>query len=155
MSRPDGPPSPLEERGAGLGIRFTRGRTHTSNSHLALEAAELASEKGLSWEFHSAMLRAYFEDLDDIGNPETVVRIGGSAGLDTVELTEVLQSRRYRDLVDEGIAWSRSIGVTAIPTFVFGERYGMVGAQEYPAFEQMAARLGARRRPPQGGPPRT
>jgi predicted DsbA family dithiol-disulfide isomerase len=146
MSQPDSPPSYLEQRGERLGIRFRRGRTHTSNSHLALEAAEFAVEHGAGWDFHKAMLKAYFDDLEDIGKADTVVRVGESVGLETAGLTEALQSRRYRDVVDEGIAWSRSIGVTAIPTFVFGERYGIVGAQEYEAFEQMMEKLGAKKR---------
>jgi predicted DsbA family dithiol-disulfide isomerase len=144
MSRPDGPPSALEERGTRLGIKFSRGRTLTSNSHLALEAAEFAAEAGKSWDFNRAMLRAYFEDLGDIGKVDVVVRVGESAGLDPAGLREALESRRYRDHVDEGIAWSRSIGVTAIPTFVFAERFGMVGAQEFEAFQQMMAKLGAK-----------
>jgi hypothetical protein len=32
--------------------------------------------------------------------------------------------------------------VTAIPTFVFNERAGMVGAQELPAFREMMRRVG-------------
>jgi predicted DsbA family dithiol-disulfide isomerase len=150
MSHPDAPPSPLEERGERLGIRFSRGRTHTSNSHLALEAAEFAAENGLAWEFHKAMLRAYFEDLEDIGRVETVVAIGESAGLEGAMLREALEARRYRDLVDDGIAWSRSIGVTAIPTFIFAERLGIVGAQELDAFRETLARAGVQPRPPAG-----
>jgi predicted DsbA family dithiol-disulfide isomerase len=147
MSNPDGPPSHLEERGERLGIKFTRGRTLTSNSHLALEAAEFASEAGKGWEFHRAMFKAYFEDLEDIGKVETIVAVGESVGLDATLLRECLQGRHLRAVVDEGIAWSRSIGVTAIPTFVFDERYGMVGAQEYPAFESMMRRIGVGPRP--------
>jgi predicted DsbA family dithiol-disulfide isomerase len=44
--------------------------------------------------------------------------------------------------VDEGIAWSRQIGVTAIPTFVFNQRMGMVGAQPIEALREMMARVG-------------
>ena len=118
----------------------------TSNSHLALEGAEYASDQGKAWQFHEAMFRAYFTDLEDIGNVDTIVRVGETAGLDAGGLREALESRHYRGLVDEGIAWSRSIGVTAIPTFVFDERYGMVGAQEFDAFQQMMAKVGARPR---------
>jgi predicted DsbA family dithiol-disulfide isomerase len=143
ISRPDGTLSPLEERGKLLGITFARGRTITSNSHLALEGAELAAERGLTWPYHRAMLKAYFEGLEDIGAAETVVRVGASAGLDAGELRDALESRRYRDAVDEGIAWSRSIGVTAIPTFIFAERYAMVGAQEYDAFKSVLTKIGA------------
>ncbi len=142
MSRPDSPPSPLEERGARSGIVFRRGRTLTSNSHLALEAAEFAEEQGRAVEYHRAMFKAYFDDLENIGDLEAVVRVGAGAGLDPGGLRQALATGLYGDRVDEGIAWSRAIGVTAVPTFVFDDRYGMVGAQDFAAFQYMMEKLG-------------
>jgi predicted DsbA family dithiol-disulfide isomerase len=140
---PDAPPTPVEERGKRLGLTFTRGRKITSNSHLALEAAEFANEYSVDpWGFHKRMFKAYFEDLEDIGDLETLVRIGADAGVDAEGMREALTEGRYRQRVDEGIDWSRGIGVTAIPTFVFNERYGIVGAHEQEAFRQMMAKLG-------------
>lgn len=146
LTNPDSPPSYLEERGERLGIKFTRGRTHTSNSHLALEAAEFAAEAGKGWEFHKAMFKAYFTDLEDVGRPETVLRVAGEVGLDTADLGAALEDRRFRAGVDEDVAWARSVGITAVPTFVFDARLGMVGAQEYEAFDRMMRQLGARPR---------
>lgn len=83
------------------------------------------------------MFKAYFEDLEDIGNLDTVVRVGVEAGLPEAELREALTAGRYRDEVDEGIAWAQQVGVTAVPTFVLGEQYGIVGAQELPVFENV------------------
>ena len=126
----------METRGEGLGIKFNRGRTHSSNSHLALEAAAFAEEHGDLWRFHRRMYKAYFEDLENIGGPETVLRVGAEAGLPEASLREALETGRYRERVDEGIAWSRGVGVTAIPTFVLNRRYAIVGAQELETFRQ-------------------
>jgi predicted DsbA family dithiol-disulfide isomerase len=139
---PEAPPSPVEERGERLGLKFSRGRTHTPNSHLSLEAAEFAYEYGDDWAFHRRMFKAYFEDLENIGDLGTVVRIGTETGLDAVSLRAALEEGRYRERVDEGLGWSRKIGVTAVPTFVFNGRYGMVGAQELEAFRTMMAKIG-------------
>jgi predicted DsbA family dithiol-disulfide isomerase len=87
------------------------------------------------------MFRAYFEDLENISDLDTVVRIGTESGLDAASLRAALEEGRYRDRVDEGLTWSRSIGVTAIPTFVFNGRYGMVGAQELEMFRTMMAKI--------------
>ena len=138
----DAPPTPIELRSEALGIKFTRGRTHTPNSHLALEAAEFAFEQGDSWQFHRAMLKAYFEDLKDIGDIATIVEVATSTGLPEGPMREALLDRSYRDRVDEGITWSKQIGVSAIPTFVLDQRYGIVGAQELPAFREMLQKLG-------------
>jgi predicted DsbA family dithiol-disulfide isomerase len=148
QTAPDSPPTAMEERGTSLGIIFSRGRTMTSNSHLALEAAEFALDEGDGLAFHRAMFKAYFEDLEDIGQVETVVRVGESAGLDGEALRAALASGAYRQQVDDGIRWSREIGVTGVPTFVFDDKYGVVGAQDHDVFVSMMERLG---RAPKGG----
>jgi predicted DsbA family dithiol-disulfide isomerase len=86
------------------------------------------------------MFKAYFEDLADIGESETVVRIGAAAGLPETELRDALAGRRYCDEVDEGIRWARGIGVTAVPTFVLDGQYGIVGAQDAAVFEDLLQR---------------
>lgn len=145
-TKPGEPPTQLEQRGATLGIDFKRGRTFHANSHLSLEAAEFATEHGRTWEFRRALFKAYFEDLANIGDIDTLVALGESAGLDGPALREALTDRRYRDLVDEGIEWSRAIGVTGVPTFVINEQYGVVGAQEYPVLVNVMEQLGVPRR---------
>lgn len=132
----------MEERATSLGITFSRGRTMTSNSHLALEAAEFALAQGAGLAFHRAMFRAYFEDLEDIGQVETVVRVGVSAGLDGEALRAALTGRIYRQQVDDGIRWSREIGVTGVPTFVFDHQYGVVGAQDHEVFVSVMEQMG-------------
>jgi len=138
---PDAPATPMEARGERLGITFRRGRTWASNSYISLQAAEFAREYGGEWAFQRRMFKAYFDDLENIGDLDTVVRIGAEAGLHEASLRAALEEGRYREMVDEGIGWSRAIGVNAIPTFVFNEQYGIVGSQELPAFRQMMAKI--------------
>lgn len=142
MTNPGDPPTALEARGAALGITFTRGRTRTSNSHLSLEAAEFAIEEHPAVDLHRPMFKAYFEDLEDIGDLDTVVRIGASAGLPEADLRAALETGRYRQQVDDGLHWSHEIGVSAVPTFVIDDRFAVVGAQELDVFEDVLKRLG-------------
>jgi len=146
-SQPGDPPSPLEQRGASLGITFTRGRTWTSNSHLALQAGEFAEEHGdVGQAFHKRLFKAYFEELADIGKVDELVRLGGEAGLPADELRAALESGRYCQQVDDGLAWSHAAGVRAVPTFIFDERMGLVGAQPSEVFEELMQELGAKPR---------
>ena len=140
---PDAPPTPQEQRGEKLGIEFRRGRTWSSWSLLALEAAEhafQASEHG--WAFHKRLFKAYFTDLENISDIDVLARVAGEVGIDPDGMRQALTDRRYQQAVEESITWSRQVGVTAIPTFIFNERMGMVGAQELPAFREMMARVG-------------
>jgi predicted DsbA family dithiol-disulfide isomerase len=142
MTNPDDPPSHLELRAQASGLQMTRGRTFTPNSHLSLQAAEFAAEHGDPMRFHRRMFKAFFEDLENVGDIDVCVRIGEEAGLDGAALRKALEEGTYREIVDEGIAWSRGIGVTGVPTFVFEDKWAIVGAQDYPVFQSIMEQLG-------------
>jgi len=144
---PDDPPSRIEAMGAELGLKFARGRTWTSNSHLALQAAEFAAETPHVEPFFRAMFKAYFEDLEDIGKVDTVVRVGESVGLDGGALRRALESGEFRARVDSGIEWARRAGVTGVPTYIIDNRWAVVGAQDYPVFESLMRKLGKEPKP--------
>lgn len=146
QTRPDDPPSHLEQMGSDLGLTFSRGRTWASNSHLALEAAEFAAGTPHAAALHRALFKAYFEDLEDIGQVDTVVRIGESVALDAGALREALETGAFRQQVDDGIRWSREVGVTGVPTFIIADRWAVVGAQDYTVFESLMAKLGKEKR---------
>ncbi len=139
----DDAPSPVEERAVREGLRFARGRERTSYSRLALEATAFGEEAGLDdLALHRSLFRAYFEELADLGDPEVVVEAAARAGADPEGLRAALAERRHRERVEHGIAESRRAGVTGIPTFVFDDRFALVGAHEYPVFQSMMERLG-------------
>lgn len=142
-NQPGDPLTPIEVRGQSLGINYTRGRTYRPNSHLALEAAMYASELDIDdTPFQRALYRAHFETLENIGDIDTLVRIGSESGLDGDALRSALESGQYREAVDEAIGWAQGIGVTAVPTFVVNGRHGIVGAQELPVFQRVLDELG-------------
>ena len=143
------PPSPAEERAERDGLRFTRGRKRTSYSQLALEAAAFGGASGVdSIALHRSLFRAYFEELRDLGDPEEVVAAASRAGAESETLRAALEERRYRMEVERSVAQAQMLGVTSVPTFVFEARYAIVGAQEYPVFQSLMAKLG---QPPPNG----
>ena len=143
---PDDPPSPVEQRALDAGLHFARGRTFRPDSHLALEAGVYAQETGFEGaaEFHRALYRAHFELLENIGDIEVLVRIGAECGMDPELLREALTSGRFREQVDEEIALMRQLGITAVPTFVFNQKYAIVGAETYPTVQRVMEQLGAK-----------
>ena len=141
-TKPGDPPTDLELRGERSGITFMRGRSFTPNSHLSLETAEYAQEHGHDGDaLHRALFRTHFEDNGNLGDLDTLLQIGNETGLAVDELREALETGRYRQQVDNGIAWAQSMGVTGVPTFIFNDRYGVVGAQEYDVFERVMQQL--------------
>lgn len=149
--RPQPPPSGqksearayMEGRAEALGLRFSEGRTHRSNSMLSLQAAEFAADHGECAEaFHRRVFDAYFDELEDIGSVDTLVRLGEEVGLPGDGLRQALQEEVYKERVEEAVEGARQAGVRSVPTFIFDEQYAVVGAQEYETFQAVMKELG-------------
>ena len=141
----DTPKSALELRGEASGIVFRRGRRFTPNTHRALELQEYAYANGLEGpaidSLHRELFKAHFDDHADISDVDVLTDIAGRHDLKHDDVRDALVTGRFADEVDAGIEWSRAIGVTGIPTFIFNQKYAIVGAQEYPAFQRVLQRL--------------
>ena len=111
-------------------------RTMTYNSRLAQELGAWADTQPGGEAIHDALFRAYFVDARNIGDPEVLVEIAQSVGLDPEKAREVIEQRSYKAAVDADWAKSRQYGVTGVPTFVAGGR-GVVGAQPYETLEEL------------------
>jgi predicted DsbA family dithiol-disulfide isomerase len=120
-------------------------RTHTYNSRLAQELGKWGDTQPGGAAIHDAFYRAYFVGAQNIGDPEVMIEVVESVGLDGQAARDVLKERRFKDAVDADWAKSRRLGVTGVPTFVAGG-YGVVGAQPYEVLVQMVEKAGARRR---------
>jgi predicted DsbA family dithiol-disulfide isomerase len=125
-------------------------REHWYDSTPAHEASEWATERGAGDAFRRGVYRAYFVHDRNIGSPEVLAGIAAEAGLDGAALQEDLHEGTYRDRIAAQYAEARSLGVTAVPTFVAG-RYAIVGAQPYEAFCHLMEVLG---QPPREPPDR-
>ncbi len=117
------------------------------NTRKAHEATEFAKEAGRLLHFHRAVFRAYWEAEENIGDVEVLSRIGAECGLDAAGLRAAIDSRRFVAPVEEQIEWSRAVGITGVPTFIFDEKFSLVGAQEYEVFRDVARRIVERRVP--------
>jgi predicted DsbA family dithiol-disulfide isomerase len=118
-------------------------RTHSYNSRLAQELGKWADTQLGGGAIHDKLYRAYFVDSRNIGDPDILVEIAESVGLDGGR--KVLNERRFKDAVDADWQKSAAYGVTGVPTFV-AARYGVVGAQPYESLVQLVERAGAAKR---------
>ena len=111
-------------------------RTMTYNSRLAQELGKWADTQPGGEAIHDALFRAYFVEARDISQPAVLLEIVEKVGLPGDAAREVLEKRTFKDAVDADWQLSREYGVTAVPTFVVGQR-GVVGAQPYEVLEQL------------------
>jgi predicted DsbA family dithiol-disulfide isomerase len=120
-------------------------RKKTYNSRLAQELSKWAESRGKGEQFHETMFRAYFVDGINIGKPDELVRLAGSIGLPKDQAQAVLDSRRFKQAVDDDWKLAHALGITAVPTFVVNNAK-LVGAQSYEALERFLIGEGGQKR---------
>jgi predicted DsbA family dithiol-disulfide isomerase len=120
-------------------------RKRTYNSRRAQELAKWTETEGKGDRFDEAVFRSYFVDGKNIGKVDELAAIAKAVGLSEKEATKVLELRTYRDAVDADWERSRALGITAVPTFVIGQR-GVVGFQPYEALERFLIDCGVRKK---------
>lgn len=120
-------------------------RTHSYNSRLAQELGKWADTQPGGEAIHDKLYRAYFVGSRNIGDPNVLIEIAESVGLDGAEARRVLDERLFKDEVDADWQKSASYGVTGVPTFV-AARHGVVGAQPYEVLVQLVEKAGAAKR---------
>jgi len=75
-------------------------RSRTYNSRLAQELGAWAETQEGGAAIHDILFRAYFADLEDISDPEVLVRLAAEVGVPPDEARQVLSERSFRDPVD-------------------------------------------------------
>ena len=125
------------------GLPYVPNPERVPNTRLALELGEAARARGLHTEYHDAVMEAMWDEGRDVADPAVLQTIGVECGLSEEEIAEALEGRRYREAVDLSTREARMAGIDAVPAFVFGERYLVLGAQPHEALEQVIAALEA------------
>ncbi len=130
----------LQEVAAELGLPWGR-RTRTYNSRRAQELGKWAEALGKGDEFHKAVFRAYFADGRNIAEISVLKEIAGTIGLDGRMAEQALAERTFKEAVDRDWEYSRTTGITAVPTFMIAGRL-VVGAQPYQALLSLVRAAG-------------
>jgi predicted DsbA family dithiol-disulfide isomerase len=128
----------LTRLGEASGIQFRfdliRRMPNTRRSHLLIAHA---ARYGLQGEVKDRIMRAYFEEGCDIGDPEELVRLGAEAGLAQAEARNALILRAGQDGVVAAERHATVLGITGVPTYIFDGQYTISGAQEVAIFARV------------------
>jgi len=114
---------------AGIAFKFDEitHRPSTLNAHRLMRWAR-GQDAAIANEVADTLFDAYFNRLDDIGDTDTLIKIGGDAGMDTAILADLLGSDRDAAAVRDEAQFFRRLGVTGVPTFVFNGQLALPGA---------------------------
>lgn len=121
---------------SGIDFRFDliKGVPNTRRSHLLIA---LAARSGLQGPVKDRIMRAYFEEGCDIGDPDELVRLGAEAGLAEGAARNALILRIGQDGVVAAERHAQVLGITGVPTFIFDGTYTISGAQEVQIFARV------------------
>jgi predicted DsbA family dithiol-disulfide isomerase len=134
----------LKQVAAELGLPWGM-RTRTYNSRRAQELGKWAEALGKGGEFHKTVFQAYFADGRNIADISVLKEIAEKLGLDGQMAEQALAERTFKAAVDRDWEYSRTCGITAVPTFMIEGRK-VIGAQPYQALEDLVRAAGGNRR---------
>ncbi len=124
-------------REAGLIMRRSPIVAYTRPS---MEVGEFAKSQGKFDAYHLGALKAYWEDGKNLGDLKVLQEIGAAAGLDPQDVAQIVQERRYAQVVQDQVDFAHQAGITGIPAYIVG-RYLFMGAQPYDFFKQVADKV--------------
>jgi predicted DsbA family dithiol-disulfide isomerase len=110
----------------GLQFRADRLMGNTFDAH---RLVHLARERGLQEQVLERLFEAYFAEARPVFATPALASLGAEAGLDSGEAERALRDGSYGDAVRADEEQARAYGISGVPFFVFGGRYGVSGAQ--------------------------
>jgi predicted DsbA family dithiol-disulfide isomerase len=110
-----------EGRGEGIEFAFER-MQRTPNTAAAHRLIQLAQDQERGGPVVDALFAAYFEQAQDIGDPEVLAAIASRCGVKN--WPDAADSKKVSALEEE----VRALGISAVPTFIFDRRLGVAGA---------------------------
>jgi predicted DsbA family dithiol-disulfide isomerase len=121
----------------GLTMDSDRGiSVNTLNAHRLLALAERESGPAVQRDLMRRLFAAHFAEGRDVGDPAALAAIAADVGMDADTTHKYLESEQGTREVREEIAAAQRLGVTAVPTYIFDDRYVVEGAQPSELFLQ-------------------
>ena len=124
---------------ASVGLDFQMNRALRANTRDAHRLIAFAGEQ--QGAMKERLLHAYFTDGLNIGDHDTLADLAAEVGLDRDAVVSMLASDDGIAELNEELAEAASLGVTAVPTFVFDGRWQIPGAQEPEMFVRALRRV--------------
>lgn len=131
-----------EAAGEGIGFRMDRAlRANTLLAHRLLWLAELPGSPVDQAALKERLLRAYFVDGLDIGDPEVLADCASEIGFPRQDVVDFLESDGGSAEVATLLEQAADSGISAVPTYVVNGQWAIPGAQDADTFVTVIRRL--------------
>lgn len=91
------------------------------------------------------LFEAHFAERANVADTETLVTLAQQAGMDPAAVRAMLQGDEGKPELHGDFAHALGLGVQAVPTFVFADRYAVQGAQPVETFVRVLEQVEATR----------
>ena len=130
----------------GIDMRLDRAlRANTLLAHRLLWWASTPECPAPQAAVQDRLMRAYFTEGDDIGDPKRLAELLSDLGVDPAATTDFLAGDAGIAEVAREIERAGEHGISAVPTFVVDGQWAIPGAQDVDTFERVLRRLAERR----------
>lgn len=120
----------LSEAALESGVTFNwSGVTKSVNTRMAHMLVAAASTVQRGTEMKAALLKAYWQDGRDVGDPDTLVAIATELGFDEQAVRDELANGELRETVIGLEDHARKVGVDGVPFFIVDGKLAVSGAQ--------------------------
>ena len=126
----------------GLVINPSPREPNTLNAHRLMHWAGL---EGVQTRVMSGLMRAHWQEAQDIGSSEILARIAAGAGMDEVVTLRLLASDADRAEVLTREQHARERGISSVPTFIVADAHAVTGAQPTSLWQQVIDEISAAR----------
>lgn len=99
------------------------------NTNAAHRLIRWAQGQGLQRPVMEAVMRAYFTELRDIGDPVVLADIAEANGMDRMTVLKLLSEGADKDAVSQEHMMAVRAGVTGVPFMIFAGKVAAVGAE--------------------------
>jgi predicted DsbA family dithiol-disulfide isomerase len=111
------------------------------SSRRALEAAEFARKHERYKQFHHIVFRKFYGEGQDLHDWNVLRAAAVEADLNPDAMEEETAGGLFVAAVDDVSNQAKSLGITAVPAYVLGQRYAIMGVQPFEVFQQTMLRL--------------
>ncbi len=137
----------LNERVSGLaaeaGLEYHLESAQQVNTVRAHELLHFAKSQGRQLELVERLFRAYFTESRNVGRIPDLVALAAEIGLDAEKAEQALTQNTFLPAVKADVRQAARYGINGVPFFVFGDTYGVSGAQPAEVFAQVLTQVGA------------
>jgi predicted DsbA family dithiol-disulfide isomerase len=122
------------EEGIAFDFDIIERRPDSVDSHRLIR---WAAAVGLQDAVVERLFQAYFTEGRDIGDTAVLEYLAADAGMDSVQVAELLAEDTDRAQVEREAKLAGEMGITGVPTFIFANRFVLSGAREAEVLAQV------------------